>query len=90
MVCDICKRNEAVVKVTRNSGGETTVLRLCRECYEKYDGRRVEEMPRCRNCGRTLDEIKETWIVGCEKCYERFADELDPIIRSVQKVGPNE
>ncbi len=86
MYCDMCKRNEPVVKVTRTVGGELRILRLCRECYESLEGLRVEEIPRCRYCGRSLDEIRDTWIVGCEKCYERFSAELAPIIKRVQKV----
>jgi len=86
MLCDICKKKEPVVKVTRTIDGETITLRLCRECLDTLDGIRVEEITRCKNCGRSLDEIRDTWIVGCEKCYDRFASELDPIIRNVQKV----
>ena len=86
MLCDKCNRREPVVKVTRVIGGEKVTLRLCRECYENPENVQVEEIQRCRYCGRSLDEIRETWIVGCEKCYERFADQLDPIIKKVQKV----
>lgn len=85
MYCDTCKSREPVVKVTREIGGELRVLRLCRECYESLQGLKVEEIPHCRFCGRSLEEIKDTWIVGCEKCYERFYSELKPIIKSVQK-----
>lgn len=38
---------------------------------------------RCRSCGSTLNDIKNTGKVGCASCYDTFFDDLLPIIRKV-------
>ena len=33
----------------------------------------------CETCGTTLSDLKESGLVGCADCYERFADYLDTL-----------
>lgn len=86
MLCEKCNVRQAERKVTQTIDGRVKTTYFCAQCCDSMMERRIEEIPRCKYCGRTIDEIMETWIVGCEKCYDRFADKLDPIIKSVQKV----
>ena len=37
----------------------------------------------CPNCGATLEEIRQTGLVGCAKCYETFAPELSGTIERI-------
>lgn len=85
MLCEKCNVRRAERRITQTIDGRVRTVYLCAECCDRYMNTRVEEIPRCKYCGRTIDEINETWLVGCEKCYERFADTLDPIIKNVQK-----
>mgnify|MGYP000921584915 CR=1 FL=1 len=39
---------------------------------------------RCSNCGRSLEAIKKTGLVGCSSCYQDFHKELEPVLRRVQ------
>ena len=38
---------------------------------------------RCPNCGTSLEEIRQTGLVGCAKCYETFAPELSGTIERI-------
>ena len=38
---------------------------------------------KCTLCGSTFEELVETGKVACPKCYEVFAEELEPTIRSI-------
>lgn len=38
----------------------------------------------CKACGTTYEEIKERSILGCNKCYYYFKDNLIPIIKRHQ------
>lgn len=41
------------------------------------------EQKKCPLCGSTFEELVENGKVGCPKCYEAFADELEPTVRSI-------
>lgn len=38
---------------------------------------------RCPSCGTTLAEYSKKGVLGCEKCYEVFREELMPSIRKI-------
>jgi protein arginine kinase activator len=38
----------------------------------------------CSGCGRSLETIKKTGLIGCGTCYRDFAKELEPVLRRVQ------
>lgn len=38
----------------------------------------------CSNCGQTYSDFRKTGLFGCSKCYQTFADRLDPVFRRVQ------
>lgn len=38
----------------------------------------------CSNCGQTFDDFRRTGLLGCCRCYDAFADRLDPVLRRVQ------
>ncbi|MDD6800067.1 MAG: hypothetical protein PUE85_06605 [Firmicutes bacterium] len=44
---------------------------------------RKKEPKTCPLCGSTFSDIAARGKVGCAKCYETFADELEPTIASV-------
>ena len=39
---------------------------------------------KCENCGLTYDDFVKTGLLGCPKCYEVFADRLNPAIKNIQ------
>ncbi|MCL6562882.1 MAG: UvrB/UvrC motif-containing protein [Firmicutes bacterium] len=39
---------------------------------------------RCPHCGYTYQRFAETGRLGCDRCYETFADQLEPLIRRIQ------
>ncbi len=38
----------------------------------------------CKNCGTYLSDFYETGLVGCEKCYEVFKDEIENAVKEIQ------
>jgi protein arginine kinase activator len=38
----------------------------------------------CPTCGQSFDDFRRTGLFGCYRCYEAFADLLDPVLRRVQ------
>lgn len=38
----------------------------------------------CPSCKTTFDSIKNTGFVGCDKCYDTFADEIEAILGRIQ------
>ena len=45
-------------------------------------GSKKEELV-CPKCGLTYREFKKIGKLGCDKCYEVFADKLEPIIQQL-------
>lgn len=43
---------------------------------------RLESEKKCE-CGKTFREIAKSGLVGCEKCYETFKQELAPTLRKM-------
>ncbi|MBX5468229.1 MAG: UvrB/UvrC motif-containing protein [Firmicutes bacterium] len=39
---------------------------------------------RCGYCGYPFQRFAETGRLGCDRCYEAFADQLEPLIRRIQ------
>jgi len=38
----------------------------------------------CPRCGKTLEESIERGLLGCSNCYERFSDDVAPVILESQ------
>lgn len=36
---------------------------------------------KCKQCGSTYDDFKNTGKLGCPECYETFGDELDNVLK---------
>lgn len=47
-------------------------------------GTEVSRDTTCPNCGQSFDDFRRSGLFGCSKCYEAFADRLDPLMRRVQ------
>lgn len=86
MYCEICNRRPAEVTIRTGVNGVWQDRHLCRECYSAMQNNLKPKARACKYCGRTEDEIEQTLIVGCEKCYDEFSDILEPIIERVQKL----
>ena len=43
----------------------------------------VEDAVRCPNCGLDIAEIKKSGKMGCDTCYETFAEQVEPLIKRI-------
>lgn len=96
MLCEICRKREAKLNITKTLNGKTVRVSICYECLadinrsehvanEKFNAVNIPDK-RCRVCGRSWSEISSDLIVGCPYCYTEFSKELKPIIDKVQKL----
>lgn len=37
----------------------------------------------CEGCGMTFEEFKETGKFGCAKCYDTFAERIEPLVKRI-------
>lgn len=86
MLCELCHRNPEYITIKTTAQGITYEKHICRECSAALGYVDCFNNRTCRYCGRSLEDIKRTLLVGCERCYEQFQDELKPIIERVQKL----
>lgn len=86
MLCEICHRYEAERKLNKVINGSYKTLYVCKDCFNRSGEGAVIPQKKCPNCGRTLEEINQTFLVGCAKCYETFSSELQEVIRKVQQL----
>lgn len=91
MLCDECKKNEAVYRTVNKYNGKRTEVNLCADCRRaKLHGERnvkkstspliserKPEIKICTSCGTTLAEFEKSGYVGCEFCYSAFGKEID-------------
>ena len=98
MLCNQCKQRQAAHCIKKDTEAGVQEVFLCEECYARAQEDPVfgpdlfasfftkdisEESRCCENCGTTLAEYSKTGILGCEKCYEAFREELMPAIRKI-------
>ena len=47
-----------------------------------YD--KEKKIIRCKNCGTTFIQFKNTGLMGCDVCYETFQKEIIPLMKRIQ------
>lgn len=98
MLCDLCHKEEAIIHWTVLINNQKTDLHLCESCAIKRGlitpgGMKFKELfpliPRgaenikCRNCGLSVDEFRNTAKLGCAQCYIDFKKFLVPLLRHI-------
>ncbi|WP_125153890.1 UvrB/UvrC motif-containing protein [Clostridium rectalis] len=44
----------------------------------------IDSISICENCKTTYKDFRETGLVGCSECYEKFNNMIMPVVRRVQ------
>lgn len=115
MLCEVCKKNEATIHVTKIVNGVKKEANLCSECAGKSEefnlgsdmdmitpfafpnilsglmdyvsktssNNKVKEL-KCKNCGSSYREFKETGLLGCSECYKHFNQAILSVVKGVQ------
>ena len=81
MLCDKCKKNQAIKTYEQTRNGNVTYAHYCLQC----DPARWEGSS-CPYCGTTLTEFMKTKLVGCAKCYQTLGTGIQPVVESMQGV----
>lgn len=98
MLCTNCGKSPAKTYIKKTEGRETKLF-LCPACYAKlyterqddfftsFMGNVGREQKSCPACGTTLEDFKNTGLLGCAHCYTAFREELTPTVRYVHQGG---
>lgn len=101
MICDECKKNQAVMHYTSIINGVKTEYDFCQDCAKKlgvsslspfswgdifpHSVSKVYNQVKCSQCGMTMEEFKRGGLLGCEHCYQDLKKGIEPILKRVQK-----
>ncbi|HEX3015248.1 MAG TPA: UvrB/UvrC motif-containing protein [Desulfobacteria bacterium] len=47
----------------------------------------VKDEVTCDNCGLSFEQVTKLGRLGCNECYTKFADKLEPLLRRIQGSG---
>ena len=95
MLCEICKRQYAMLTRNVDRGFGEVRVAVCRECANTIDQREQNtdftndfwgdsrKITQC-TCGATLDSILQTGYVGCANCYKIFNKEISELVNNIQ------
>ncbi len=101
MLCDECKKNQAVMHYVSIVNGVKTEHDLCESCASHMGMMSFSPFTwgdlfphaiqsqsaqiHCSQCGTTLSQFKKTGMLGCSQCYEDMRAGIEPLLRQVQK-----
>ena len=82
-LCERCASQEALESYQVNVSGLIDEFlnidsNLDNDATEKDNAELI-----CPNCGQTSAELKKTGRLGCDVCYDTFADTLEPLIKRI-------
>ena len=101
MLCQRCNQREATIHITQITNGMLREMHLCSECAgrqfmpDMLTGKQLLEQLmqnqrtvdiRCPACGTSLSDFQRTGYVGCERCYEVFHEQMEPMLLAVHGV----
>ena len=90
-LCARCAK-ELGLSVPTFSGSNTadsTPFSLFTDFFQQYFGLAGPEWvdrktEKCQSCGTSIEEFRQTGLFGCQRCYESFSDQLEPIFGKMQ------
>lgn len=84
-ICEECAEKHRL----KEDVSPAAILRIVKEIKRTEDN--GGECPvdakesKCSNCGMLYSEFLDKNALGCEHCYDEFADMLEPIIKAISK-----
>ncbi len=95
MLCESCKKRQAVLHYTSVINGIVEEYHLCETCASEIQKGFVESFPvhklfeglsvdtKCPNCGLSYEKFRKTGKLGCSECYDAFGDEFKSVIKGI-------
>lgn len=83
-ICEVCAEEH---KLRENPSGDT-ILKLLNEIKKadnERDSQKESDLPdiTCTICGTKYKDFKKSGLLGCENCYQTFAEQLSPLIKAL-------
>jgi protein arginine kinase activator len=82
-LCEDCAKKEGVFNKSRSSIFDDF------KTLTNFLGFDDFEDKVCPNCNWTLSQFKRNGVLGCDKCYSVFEDEIDDIVKRIQPYTEN-
>lgn len=86
MICEKCKQNPASQFIEMLCDGVLEEVYVCSNCAANQPKEKFFDQDKAAlvcTCGTSFEEIRESGYVGCLKCYQTFAEQLQPIIFAI-------
>lgn len=96
MKCELCGLNNATIFKKIYNGDIEKDAYICSSCAKQDDFEEISELffdsnsEKVCDCGTNFSDIKQSGFVGCQKCYETFINELNPLILSLHGSSINQ
>ena len=87
-LCEECARNEGIaVQSSQPITEMLTKFVMSGGAGAAAGERAVQRVNVCEGCGMSYGEFRQTGVLGCERCYESFCDQLGPLLERAQEGG---
>ena len=96
MLCEICKKQYAVLTRMIDRGYGEERVAVCNECIKSIDNKDMKleyiddfwgnarKLTKCGSCGTEIESILKTGYVGCATCYKIFSHEIAELVGKIQ------
>lgn len=74
--------------ITKQLLGEKLGNEILKGKIQPVPEEKLKRGKKCPNCGLSESELEKKERLGCEKCYEIFAEELNVLLPKIQHVNP--
>lgn len=81
-LCDVCANHNSTIHFGAPLNINDFLLGFMNVHNKGKTNNNVQTMM-CDICGLTFEKFKESGKLGCQTCYEKFEDKLDPIIKRI-------
>lgn len=85
MLCDKCKKNQAIKTYEQTRNGKIEYVHYCLQCDPA-----LWTDSACPYCGTTSADFAKTKLVGCAKCYQTLGKAIQPAVEGMQGVAYTE
>ncbi len=89
MLCEGCKKNQAIKTKEQIVEGKRLRRYYCADCFHArfLSPSNSRTLAKCPYCGTTKEGAMRSGLVGCAHCYQAFEGELLPVVIRMQGDG---
>ena len=77
-LCQECAEKKGITEIKKSKLSVQEILNELQEKISEQDNNLL-----CTNCGLSFADFRRRGRLGCEHCYQSFAEKLEPIIKRI-------